>query len=707
MQSKLQKTLSIVAVVLVLAFAFLLALEKVHESDSLWHLKTGEWILSHGQIPRTDVFSSTVAGKRWLDWESLFQIAMYAVYTVGGFNALVLAKALLVALTAALLLDTCRRDGVSHGLAALVVMLAFVATRERLEVRPDIALLFFAAASVAVLEAARRGKPKWLLALPVLQIVWVNTHPSFLLGVALAGGYGIEFLLRRQWTELRWWALSLVLTGAACLANPYGVELVGHSLAQTRQSGPAGVIGEWQPTLSVLPLEPNWAWRTFWWLFALTPLALIARLVVERGKFPWAHALVVAGMSALALRANRFTAVYAIVTAPILAGALGVLVKDKLQAVFATVSIAVAAFLCWAVVSNRWAMSENRSARFGVGLDEQTVPTQAVAELRELPSDTGLFNTFLSGGPLIWGAYPQRRVFADGRANLYGREFVDQYRAAMRDPENWEAWMRERGVSAVFLQYGTGDDAVLVQHLAQSPNWSLRYFDHAACIFVHSSAAWPDADALCLRAREAADRVADADKYDWGRSMATMGNFMMTCGKTEAAARLFDDAIAVNPRISEAWMNLGVIERDRGHFDRALELADELLARNPYYYQARLLRAEILAARGDVAGAMKEVGHVLWRAPHSGQALFIRAQLAVRQGDRSAAIAALERIASENVEDQTVYWFLARLLMSAGKTNEAVAAYENCLRVWVDAPDKRLQVERELQKVRGGGGPKP
>ncbi len=706
MQSKLQKTLFIVAIVLALAFPFLLALEKVHESDSLWHLKTGEWILSHGQIPRADIFSSTVAGKQWLDWEWLFQIAMYAVYTAGGFNALVFAKAVLVALTAALLLDTCRRNGASVGVAALVVMLAFVAARERLEVRPDIALFFFAAASVAILEAARRGKPKWLLALSVLQVVWVNTHPSFLLGPALAGAYGIEFLLRRRWIELRWWALAAALTCAACLANPYGVELVRHAIAQSRESGPAGVIGEWQPTLSVLPLEPNWAWRTFWWLFWLTPLALVARLVVERGKFPWAHALVLAGMSALALRANRFTAIFAIVTAPILAGALSMLIKDRFRVVWATVSIAVAAFLIWAVVTNRWAMAENRSVRFGVGLDEQTVPTQALAELRKLSSGTGLFNTFLSGGPLIWGAWPQWRTFSDGRANLYGREFVDEYRAAMRDPEKWEAWMHERSDSVVFLQYGTGDDAVLLQHLAQSPEWSLHYFDHAACIFVRGSAVWPDADALCLRAREVADTVAGTDKYVWGRAVATMGNFLMTCGKTEAAARLFYDAIAVNPRISEAWMNLGVIERNRGQFDHALELVDQLLARNPYYYQARLMRAEILAVRGDVAGAVKEVERVLKRAPDSGQAWFVRAQLAARQGDRPVAIAALERVTSEKVEDQTVYWFLAQLLAGDGKTNEAVAAYENCLRVWVGSPQQREQVEHELQGLRGGG-PEP
>jgi tetratricopeptide (TPR) repeat protein len=305
----------------------------------------------------------------------------------------------------------------------------------------------------------------------------------------------------------------------------------------------------------------------------------------------------------------------------------------------------------------------------------------------------------LSGGPLIWSG---QKVFADGRANLYGREFVDQYRAAMRDPAKWEAWMQERGITVAFVQYGTGDDAVLLQYLAQNPDWSLRYFDHAACIFARGNGAWPDTDALCQRAREVADAVAGADKYNWGRAMATMGNFLMTCGKMDAAARLYEQAIIADPHASEAWMNLAVIERNRGHFDRALELIEQLLARNPYYYQARLMRAEINAARGDVAGAVKEVERVLRRVPHSGQAWFIRAQLAARQGDRRTAIAALQRVLSEKVEDQTVYWFLARLLVLDGRTNEAAGAYENCLRVWVDAPQKREQVERELNQLRGG-----
>jgi tetratricopeptide (TPR) repeat protein len=726
MHEKPLKILAMLVVLLALAVPLLLALEKIHESDVFWHLKTGEWILTHAKIPRVDSYSSTVAGKPWLDWEWLFQAAMYVVYRVGGFNALVIAKAVMAALTGLLIFETSRRSRTGALLAATVVMLAFVAARERLEMRPDLVLLLFAATTVAVLEAVRRGQLKWLWCLPLLQVIWVNCHASFALGIFLAAAYGlvlgVQFAVKRQWRSCGLVVLVLALTCGACLVNPYGIGLIEHAVAQTRGASPAGVIGEWQPTRQLLLTEPNWALRVFWWLFWLNPLFLIARLVIERRQFPWAHALVVAGMSALALRANRFTAVYAVVTAPILAEAAAQIIRKMigtrgrvpLQVMGTAATGALAVFLIWVVVTNRWAKDEGRAARFGLGTDEQTVPFRALAELDRLSASWGLFNTFPSGGPLIWKSVPPWRVFTDGRANLYGREFIEQYRAAMRDPAKWEAWMRARGVAVVFVQYGTADDGVLLQYLAQSPAWSIFYFDQAACVFTRAGSErefgagqagalvpWDDTGAVWQYARRVADQVGGTDKYAWGRAMATMGNFLMVCGKTEAAERLFNDAVAVNPRISEAWMNLGVIERDRRHFERALELTNQLLARNPCYYQARLLRAEVEAARGDVDQAVADVEDVLWRVPHSAQAWFKRAQLAAQQGDREKAIRSLQRVVAERVEDPTVYWFLGRLLAGKGRTNEAMRAYEDCLRVWVGSPEKKEQVQNELQKLRG------
>ncbi len=742
MQTRLGNRLALLAVALALAFPFLVACEKIHEADALWHLKTGEWIMAHHAIPRADFYSSTVAGKPWLDWEWLFQAAMQVVFAAGGFKALVLAKAALAGLTGLLLFETVRRNGAGALAAATAVILAFVAARERLEMRPDLALLVFAAATMAVLETARRGHPKWLLCLPLLEAVWVNCHPSFPLGIALAGVYGLGLTVaavydRRnsagtttgahraplqdgEWRCCGLIALVLALMGAACLVNPYGIDLVRHALAETSASGPAGAIGEWQPTTQVMLTEPDWALRVFWWLFWATPVVLVARLVIDWRKFPWAHALVLAGMSALALRANRFTAVYAIVTAPILADAAVVLLKRFFEprrpmpwANFgATVAVcALAWFAVWVVVSERWAKYENRTARFGLGLDEQAVSLQGMDRLMALPPSLGLFNTFPSGGSLIWRCVPPWQVFTDGRANLYGRAFMDQYRAALRDPDKWETWMGQRTVSVVFVQYGTGDDNVLLQHLASSADWTLTWFDHAACIFTRTGIApaqtvWDDPDATEQYARRVADQVVGNDLYSRGQILATMGDFLMVCGKTDAAERLFTDVLAVNPRVSEAWMNLGVIERNRGHYDRALELADALLARNPYYYQARLMRAEIEGARGDMDAAIEDADGVLWRVPHSAQAWFVRAQLAARQGDREKAIDCLKRVIAERVEDPTAYWFLAKLLVGVGRPTEAIQAYENCLRVWVGAPKQRAQVEAELRQVRASAAEK-
>ena len=96
MHGKALKILAATVVVLAVAFPFLLALEKISESDTFWHLKTGEWIIAHGAVPHADPFSATVNGKEWLDWEWLFQVGIYVLYSWGGFNALVVGKAFVV-----------------------------------------------------------------------------------------------------------------------------------------------------------------------------------------------------------------------------------------------------------------------------------------------------------------------------------------------------------------------------------------------------------------------------------------------------------------------------------------------------------------------------------------------------------------------------------------------------------------------------------
>src|SRR5262249_9681178 len=44
------------------------------DPDFGWHLRAGQWILSHHTVPFTDPFSSYGAGKPWYDYSWLFDI---------------------------------------------------------------------------------------------------------------------------------------------------------------------------------------------------------------------------------------------------------------------------------------------------------------------------------------------------------------------------------------------------------------------------------------------------------------------------------------------------------------------------------------------------------------------------------------------------------------------------------------------------------
>ena len=60
------------------------------DSDTGWHIRTGEWILSNGRVPAVDIFSFTKPGSPWFAWEWLSDVLMAAVHHVAGLRGIVL-----------------------------------------------------------------------------------------------------------------------------------------------------------------------------------------------------------------------------------------------------------------------------------------------------------------------------------------------------------------------------------------------------------------------------------------------------------------------------------------------------------------------------------------------------------------------------------------------------------------------------------------
>ena len=70
MQRFLQKLPYIVCYVI----AFVFGMKQLREPDIWWQLLSGRWMLEHNAITRTDVFSYTMTGHKWINVKWLYEV---------------------------------------------------------------------------------------------------------------------------------------------------------------------------------------------------------------------------------------------------------------------------------------------------------------------------------------------------------------------------------------------------------------------------------------------------------------------------------------------------------------------------------------------------------------------------------------------------------------------------------------------------------
>ena len=209
-----------------LVFALVLFLPAIlNDGDTLWQIRTGEWILDHRAIPAVDPFSFTAGDKPWFAHEWLAEVLLALAHRAGGMAGVMTLAAAAAGLTAAVLLHRLRQflPGI-YAVLGLIVALSNAAPS--MLARPHLlawpCLVLWCGGLVAA--RARRTAPSPAL-LPVM-LLWVNLHGSFILGLLLPLPFLLEALLDKGADAkrvLRPWALFLLGAWAIALANPEGL----------------------------------------------------------------------------------------------------------------------------------------------------------------------------------------------------------------------------------------------------------------------------------------------------------------------------------------------------------------------------------------------------------------------------------------------------------------------------------------------------
>jgi hypothetical protein len=161
-------------------------------------IRLGELIVRTGELRPPESFSYTIAGSDVPDFEWLFEVVLWGVWTGFGYGGLKLLKVLLVGATLLLLGLRLRREGVRwHGIA-LSLCVATLLLAAGWNLRP----IFVTSIGLLLVSgwlhdhcAGRRPLP-W--ALPAVMLLWANLHPGVITGQGLlAGAIAWEWLNRR------------------------------------------------------------------------------------------------------------------------------------------------------------------------------------------------------------------------------------------------------------------------------------------------------------------------------------------------------------------------------------------------------------------------------------------------------------------------------------------------------------------------------
>lgn len=472
-----ERSAALPLVVALLAYALVLAAGTriLDDPDTFSHVAIGQWIVAHAAVPHADIFSATMHGTPWVADEWLSEVILAAAYKVLGWEGLVLATAIALAATMALLARALLRV-LDPVYVLIAVLAAWGLSFPHITARPHVfalpLLVLWTEGLVAARQADRAPSP-WLLLVIAL---WANLHGGFALGLALALLFAGEALYDAAdgaalWRAARGWGVFLGLAALASCLTPNGVaglllpfHLIGMNFA-------LGLLDEWQsPNFQQLqPLE-------FWLLLVLLgTLSLGLRLSLTR-------IVMFLVLLHMALEHKRFAEnlglAGALLVAPELAPQLPRLALPWLQRRAAGIDRTIASLPGLAALGALALAVAIVAVRIGIVRDNGPfAPVAALTTVSRQRISGPVFNDLGFGSYLIFSGIPP---FVDGRAELYGDAFLRRYETVADLPE----MLKRYGITWTLL--APQNPRVALMDLL--PGWHRLYADDVAVVHVRDAA---------------------------------------------------------------------------------------------------------------------------------------------------------------------------------------------------------------------------
>lgn len=471
----------VLAFIAVMSWSLLLPirLATINDNDLGWHLRSGEWIVQHHQLPLTDPFSITGGTAPWVAYSWPFSVLIYEVAHNFDLQGIATYSAILWVATVLTCFILFRGQGAGYWRALLLTLISGNIVLRVLSPRPGTFTVLFCILLLHVLLRQRaKNYTKGIWVVPLLLWAWAAVHVQFVYGLFILGLFCLEPVLDRfflfgerpQPFSFRLWAVTAI-SFAATLLNPYGF-------------GPYRVIIDFlhQPFLARFVEE------TSAMSFTLEP-HYITLFVTLGGAFALARRKPVRPLWVILLMWSAFCAfrmerdiwLVTTIACAIIASPRPEAEATTAKPVSRRVWVYGSVGILLVVVYSIHILPSNKQM---LSLISIRMPLGAVAYIHEHHLTGPIFNDYNWGGFLIY-AIPEIPVCIDGRTNVHGQDEVG------RSMNTWAlhpGWDRDPFLNNAHLVIGP-PGAPLIVHLRTDPHFKLLYDDGVGVLLERTSPA--------------------------------------------------------------------------------------------------------------------------------------------------------------------------------------------------------------------------
>jgi hypothetical protein len=191
-----------ILVVILFIAVFINFLGPIIDPDFPFHLKSGEYIYQHMEIPNDDPFSFYGEGIV-TDWERLVlaqywvaQVIFYGFYSMMGPSGIILLRATVFTAFVFLLWIALRNRGFYSSL--IIVALTTIMLQASKGDRPQFFSFLFTLILILLIEKFRKNpeSARPLYFIPPLILIWANMHGGFVFGIAIIAIYSLSEALK-------------------------------------------------------------------------------------------------------------------------------------------------------------------------------------------------------------------------------------------------------------------------------------------------------------------------------------------------------------------------------------------------------------------------------------------------------------------------------------------------------------------------------